>query len=125
MPEDGGPDRIGIALGALATGATGGAAVVLLGLALFRTTLAASLPLIVFAGIVAAATLGWSLGRDVSDTWRRGVTAALAVFGAMLLALLAAPADMLAGRLGLLCYTAVLAAVAVTAVRYNRRRAGR
>jgi hypothetical protein len=121
------PDRIGIALGALAAGAAAGAAVTLLGLAMFRAALANSrdsLPLILFAGIVSAATLGWSLSRAIADTWRRGVTAALAVFGALMLASLAAPADMVAGRAGLMGYAGVLAVLAVLAVRYNRRQIG-
>jgi hypothetical protein len=127
MPDGEARDRIGIALGALAAGAAAGAAVTLLGLAMFRTNLADardSLPLVLFAGIVSAATLGWSLSRAIADTWRRGVTAALAVFGALMLAALAAPADMIAGRAGLMGYAGVLAALAVLAVRYNRRQAG-
>jgi hypothetical protein len=127
MPDGEAPDRIGIALGALAAGAAAGAAVTLLGLAMFRPALADtrdSLPLVLFAGMVSAATLGWSLSRAVADTWRRGVTAALAVFGALMLAALAAPADMIAGRAGLMGYAGVLAALAVLAVRYNRRQAG-
>jgi hypothetical protein len=125
MPDGGAPDRIGIALGALAAGAAAGAAVTLLGLVMFRASLAESrdgLPLILFAGIVSAATLGWSLSRHLADVWRRGVTAALAVFGALMLAGLAAPADMVAGRAGLMGYAGLLAALAVLAVRYNRRR---
>jgi hypothetical protein len=127
MPDGEARDRIGIALGALAAGAAAGAAVTLLGLAMFRPNLADardSLPLVLFAGIVSAATLGWSLSRAIADTWRRGVTAALAVFGALMLAALAAPADMIAGRAGLMGYAGVLAALAVVAVRYNRRQAG-
>jgi len=127
MPDAGPPDRIGIALGALAAGAAAGGAVILLGLAMFRAALAAgrdSLPLVLFAGIVSAATLGWSLSRAIPDAWRRGVTAALAVAGALMLAGLAAPADMLAGRSGLMGYAGVLVVLAVLAVRYNRRQAG-
>jgi hypothetical protein len=127
MPDAGPPDRIGIALGALAAGAAGGAAVTLAGLAIFRAALADSrdsLPLILFAGIVSAAMLGWSLSRTIPDAWRRGVTAVLAVFGAMMLAGLAAPADMVAGRAGLMGYAGVLVLLAVLAVRYNRRQLG-
>ncbi len=121
------PDRIGVALGALAAGAAAGGAVILAGLAMFRPALAASrdgLPLVLFAGIVAAATLGWSLSRAIPDAWRRGVTAALAAVAALMLAGLAAPADMIAGRAGLVGYAAVLAVLAVLAVRYNRRQTG-
>jgi peptidoglycan/LPS O-acetylase OafA/YrhL len=127
MPEEDAPDRIGIALGALAAGATAGAAVTVLGLVMLRANLAESrdsLPLVLFAGIVSAAALGWSLGRAITDQWRRGVTAALAVFGALMLAGVAAPADMIAGRPGLMVYTAGLAVLAVLAVRDNRRRTG-
>jgi hypothetical protein len=127
MPDAAPPDRVGIALGALAAGAAAGGAVILVGLAIFRAALAASrdsLPLVLFAGIVSAATLGWSLSRAIADAWRRGVTAALAVVGALMLAGLAAPADMIAGRNGLMGYAGVLVVLAVLAVRYNRRQTG-
>jgi hypothetical protein len=114
-------DPIGVALGALAAGATGGAGVVGLGLLLFRNRLASLLPIFLFAGVVAAAAIAWTLARPITDWWRRGVTAALAVFGAMMLAALTAPADILAGRTGLGALTLVLALASGVTTRYALR----
>jgi hypothetical protein len=114
-------DPIGVALGALAAGATGGSGVVGLGLLLFRNRLASLLPILLFAGVVVAATIAWALARPITDWWRRGVTAALAVFGAMMLAALTAPADMFAQRVGLAALTVVLAVASGLATRYALR----
>jgi len=117
-------DLIGVAIGSIATGATAGAAVVTFGLLSFRDRLNESLPLVVFAGILAAALTAWLLADAlVGEAWRRGVTAALAVFAALLLAFLSAPADRVAGPAGLAIYAALLAAAAVWGARYTRRRA--
>ena len=117
-------DLIGVAIGSIATGATAGAAVVTFGLLSFRDRLSESLPLVVFAGILAAALTAWLLADAlVGEAWRRGVTAALAVFAALLLAFLSAPADRVAGPAGLAIYAALLAAAAVWGARYTRRRA--
>lgn len=102
------PDRVGVALASLAAGAAAGAGLVSAGLVLFRPVLHEALPLVLFAGIVTAAAAGWILSGPVADTWRRGVTAALAVFGAMMLAGLTAPADMIGGRGAVLAYAAGL-----------------
>jgi hypothetical protein len=115
------PDLIGVALGGLAAGAATGAAVVAAGLALLRHRLDPVLVLLPFAGIVAAATVAWLLAAPITDWWRRGVTAALAVFGAVMLAALTAPADMLGGRWALAAFALVLGAAAVGAARYARR----
>jgi hypothetical protein len=77
----------------------------------------------VVGGVVAAVASGWLLSRTIHDVWRRGVIAALSVFGASLLTLVAAPADMLAGRLGLVAYLVVLLVGAIGA-RAVARRAG-
>jgi hypothetical protein len=114
-------DPIGVALGAVAAGATGGAAAVGFGLLLFRTRLAALLPVFLFVGVVVAATLAWTLARPIADWWRRGVTAALAVFGAMMVAALTAPVDMAAGRAGLGCFAILLASASGLATRYAIR----
>jgi len=114
-------DPIGVALGALTAGATGGSGAVGLGLLLFRNRLASVLPAFLFAGVVVAATIAWTLARPITDWWRRGVTAALAVFGAMMLAALTAPADMLAERVGLAALTIVLLLASGLATRYALR----
>jgi hypothetical protein len=116
-------DLIGVAIGSIATGATAGAAVVTLGLLVFRDQLNQSLPLVVFAGILAAGLGAWLLADALAhETWRRGVTAVVAVFAGLLLAFLSAPADRLAGTAGLAVYAALLAAGAAVAARYTRGR---
>lgn len=108
-------------LGAFAAGATGGATVVALGLLLFRNQLTHLLSILVFAGIVVASALAWYLARPVADWWRRGVTAVMAVFGAMLLTALTAPLDMVAGQLGLAGFTIITLALSTAAARYSLR----
>ena len=115
------PDRIGVALGALGAGAATGAALVTLCLALFRQQLMTTLPLILFFGIVTAVATAWSLAGAIDDTWRRAVTATLAAFAGLMLAGLAAPADMIGGQIGLLVYAIVLAGCAGHAARVARR----
>ena len=110
-------DRIGIALGALAAGAAVGAALIAAGLGVFRPSIETALPLVVFGGIALAATTGWVVAGPIDDTWRRAVTATLAVFAALMLAGLAAPIDMVGGRIGLLAYSAALAVAGAVAVR--------
>lgn len=75
----------------------------------------------VVLGLVAAVTAGWMLTRPIPDHWRRGVVAALSVFGACLLALIAAPADMAAGRTGLTVYLVLLLTIALLAATAARR----
>jgi hypothetical protein len=117
-------DPVGVAIGSIGTGATAGAAVVTFGLLVFRDRLNESLPLVVFAGILTAALTAWLLADTLAgEAWRRGVTAALAVFAGLLLAFLSAPADRLAGRIGLTIYAVLLAAAAVWGARYTRQRA--
>jgi hypothetical protein len=86
-----------------------------------RARLEHLLPLLVFGGIVAAAAVGWGLAAPIADWWRRGLTASLAVFGALMLTALSAPADMIAGPAGLLAFAAVLLAVAALAARHSVR----
>jgi hypothetical protein len=115
------PDLIGVALGALASGAAGGAGAVTLALATLRTRLEYLLPLLVFGGIVTAAAVAWRLAAPITDWWRRGLTAALAVLGALMLTALSAPADLIAGPIGLLALAAVLLAAAGLAARHSVR----
>ena len=117
-------DLVGVAIGGIATGATAGAAAITFGLLIFRDRLNESLPLVVFAGVLAAAVTAWLLADALAgEAWRRGVVAALAVVAALLLAFLSAPADRLAGPAGLVVYAALLAAAALAGARYTRRRA--
>jgi hypothetical protein len=129
------PDLVGTALASIATGAAAGAAIMTTGVALLRTAQATTgegfavdtgfliLSAGVVLGIVAAAAAGWLLAHPIDDYWRRGVVAALSVFGACLLAMVAAPADIVAGRIGLTAYLVVLVVVALFA-RSAARRAG-
>lgn len=117
-PPPPGPDLIGVAVGALASGATAGAGVVTVALAGLRGRLEQLLPPIVFAGIVTAALVAWLLARPITDWWRRGLTAALGVFAALLLTALSAPADMIGGLPGLVTYSVVLLTAAGTAARH-------
>lgn len=123
MPTDdtGHADLIGVALGALAAGASTGAGVVTLALVALRHRLDQTLPLIVFAGIVTAVLVGWLLAGPITDWWRRGLTAALAVFAALMLTALSAPADMVGGVAGLVTYAVLLLAAAGVAARYSLR----
>ncbi len=82
------------------------------------------LPATLFFGIVTAASCGWLLAQRIGDDFRRGLTAALGVFGALLLAILAVPADILGRVAGLAVYLTALAAAAVATVRKARRSAG-
>ncbi len=129
------PDPIGTALASIGAGAATGAAMMTAGVVVLRTVQRADasalsvdtgfliLSVAVVGGVVAAVASGWLLSRTIHDVWRRGVIAALSVFGASLLTLVAAPADMLAGRLGLVAYLVVLLVGAIGA-RAVARRAG-
>lgn len=119
------PDLIGVALGGLTAGSATGAAAVTVGLVVLRDRLTDILPLLLFAGIVVAVTVAWGLSAPIADWWRRGITAALAIFGSMMLTALTAPVDMLGGRVTLAGFALVLLLVAGLAVRYTRRSANR
>ena len=105
----------------MAAGAAVGAGTVTMALVALRARLEHLLPLLVFGGIVTAAAVAWRLAAPIADWWRRGLTAALAVFGALMLTALSAPADMIAGPAGLLAFAAVLLAAAGVATRYSVR----
>jgi hypothetical protein len=114
-----------VALGALAAGAATGAGVATLALVALRARLAHALPPLVFAGIVSAVVVGWILASPIADWWRRGLTAALAVFGALILLFLSAPADMLGGDAGLVTYAVLLLTAAGIAARHGLRSGSR
>lgn len=113
-------DPVGTALASIAAGATTGAAVITAGAFVLRLLQRRSAqPLdqdVGFAvmtastlgGLAAAVASGWLRSRPIEEPWRRGVVATLSVFGAVLLGLIAAPADMLAGPPGLGAYLALL-----------------
>src|SRR5882724_5134091 len=85
-PPVAGPDKIGVALGAVGAGASFGGAVVVAGLLVFRSwqasgaVLPANFPLLsgpLFAGIVSSVVIAWRESRPVQDVWHRGVVCGL------------------------------------------------
>ncbi len=127
-------DPVVRALGGLATGAATGAAVITTGLLVLRTvqrgrvaetqdTAFVILGASVLLGLIAAAASGWLLSGGIEEAWRRGVTATLAVFGMLMLSLVAVPADLLAGRAGLVGYLVLLSAGGAWSLVHARRAA--
>ena len=110
-------DPVGTALASIGAGASTGAACITLGLILFRTVgpAEAIIPAALFLGVVVAVTAAWVLSRPIADYYRRGTTAAIGAFAALLLSGLAVPADMLAGVYGLSVYLLLLIAICVWA----------
>jgi hypothetical protein len=112
----------GLATGATAGGATMTAgAIVLRSLEPARDAGFAVLTAGIMSGVAVAGTLAAALTRGVEDAWRRGAAAIVAAFGACLLALVAAPADLLAGRAGLASYGVLLLGVAAWSWHRARR----
>lgn len=116
-------DPVGTALSSIGAGASTGAAVMTSGVLLIRVlqTTDSALPAeqnaaiisaSMFLGIFAAVATGWLRTRTIADQWRRGVTAAVSVFGAAILAVFATAADTIGGSVGLACYLVLLIAVA-------------
>jgi hypothetical protein len=129
-------DPVGTALASIAAGATTGAAAIALGTLMVRMTqqagasdapetAAAVLSASLIIGITLAAGTGWMLTAAVEDLWRRGVTAAVSVLGASLLAVVTLPLDALVGQPALLVYASLLAVGAVIATRAARRNAAK
>lgn len=125
-------DPVGLALASIGAGALTGAAAITAGLIVVRSAFTDTGPAgaggtvlstALFLGIVAAAAVGWTLTRPIDDAFRRGVTAAVAVFGGLLLAGLAVPADMVGRVAGLAAYLGLLLAADVWAIRRARRAA--
>lgn len=123
-------DPVGLALASIGAGAFAGAAAITAGLIVVRSAFVATEPAgpgatvlstALFLGIAAAAGTGWLLTRPIDDVFRRGVTAAVAVCGGLLLAGLAVPADMLGRVAGLAIYLALLVAAGGWAIRRARR----
>lgn len=128
-------DPVGLALASLGAGSTTGATVITAGMIVLRTlqasrgvagSLNAGFVVVwgaLLAGIAAAVVTAWALTRMLDDTWRRGVVGALSVFGAILLAGIGMPVDLLAGRTGLAVYLLTLVAAAVFTLSAARRSA--
>jgi hypothetical protein len=75
----------------------------------------------VSVGLLVAIIAAWYLTHPIDDLWRRGVAAGMAVFGTVLLTIVAAPLDAVAGMVGLAAYLLVLAVAAVRFVRAARK----
>ena len=129
-------DPVGTALWSIGAGATTGAAAMTAGVLVVRLLQARDpapsvdvsaliLTTSVFVGLVAAVATGWLRTRVVPDPWRRGVTAAVAVFGAALVGVVATAADTIAGWQGLAAYLTLLFAAAVFTHRQAARAAQR
>ena len=124
-------DPIGVALGSIGTGATGGAAVITLGIVVLRTLQSPDptaltqddqfliISVGLAAGITTAVTTSLALSRTIPTLWRRGVTAGVSVFAATILATVAAPIDLTSGGVGLIIYVALL----LGAANYSRKKA--
>ncbi len=119
-------DPVGTALASIGAGASTGAALIAAGLIAFRTAGSAEalIPISLFVGIVAAVAVAWVLSRPIADYFRRGLTAALGVLAALMLAGLAVPADMVGGAAGLAVYLMLLVALDVHAVLKARKAGG-
>jgi hypothetical protein len=128
-------DPIVVALGSIAAGSAASAAVITAGLIILRTVQRggpdgggpeiqlALLGTMLFTGLAVGIAAAWTLSRPIADLWRRGVTSALSVFGATVLAAVAAPADLLAGRVGLAAYLILLVFAALYTSRATRKAA--
>lgn len=113
-------DPVGTALFSVGAGATTGAAVMTGGVAALRYLQAGGEPdpNLAFAivtgtalgGLAAAVATGWVCTGPIDDRWRRAVTAAVSAFGAVLLALVATPVDLLLGTPGIAGYLVLLVA---------------
>lgn len=125
-------DPVGLAVASIGAGAAAGAALIAAGAALLRVlqrgaagpvadAAFAILGISLFCGIAAAVIVGWLTARAIRESWRRGVIAALSVFGAFPLAMLAAPADLAGGPAGLGAYLVAL----LVMLRYTRAAARR
>ena len=126
-------DPVGTALAGIGAGATSGAACMTVGVLLLRLaqqgdpeslardTGGLLLSATVTVGLLVAIFTAWYLTRPIEDLWRRGVAAGMAVFGTVLLTIVAAPLDAVAGVVGLAAYLLILAVAAVRFVRTARK----
>ena len=126
-------DPVGTAVSSIGAGATSGAVPMTAGVFALRLLQSgdpssvspdlggAILSVAVSTGLLVAVAIGWLRSRRIDDIWRRGVTAAVSVFGTVILAVLAAPVDTVAGTPGLGAYLAALLIAAIA----SHRAAGR
>ena len=127
------PDGIVVALSSIALGAfTGGLFMTAgtLAVRVFPTEVTGSespafvvLTVAVALGFGGAIVTAFGASRPVDNLWRRAVIGAIALFGAAILSVLAAPIDMFAGPGGLIAWLALLLAGWGAAL-HTRRRAG-
>lgn len=118
-------------LSSIAAGAGGGAVVATLGvMTAWTMTNRGWMPLgdpanLVFVvtglGLVVALRLGWSLSQGETQSWRRGVAAVLAAFGAVGLGAASMPIEMFYSRTYTVGYLVVLMAVTVVTARLARK----
>jgi uncharacterized membrane protein (DUF441 family) len=126
-------DPVGTALASIAAGATSGAAVLTAGVLALRILQSGEpsalspdvggliLSTAVSVALLVAVTVTWLRSRPVADIRRRGVAAAVAVFGMVILAAFAPLADTLGGTVGLGVSLALFVAAAFAAHRAARR----
>jgi hypothetical protein len=124
-----------LAVGSAAAGAAFGAAATTAGVTLFRTLQSQNrllsgdegfwmITAALLAGVGCAFATAWILAKKVPDLWRRGAAGFIAIFGSLLLSGAAAPADALAGKIGLLAYLLALLGAGTWSLTRARRAAG-
>jgi len=128
-------DALAIGLGALATGAGLGGAVVTLAqifVELLQTRLepadyqrVAGDPLMagLFAGIAVAALFAWRRSTPLENLWQSGVIGVLSAVGALLIGFLAAVADRFLGLVGMIAWGLLSVACGVLGSRWAVRAA--
>ena len=128
-------DPLAIGLGALATGAGLGGAVVTLAqifVELLQTRLepadyqrVAGDPLMagLFAGIAVAALFAWRRSTPLENLWQSGVIGVLSAVGALLIGFLAAVADRFLGLVGMIAWGLLSVACGVLGSRWAMRAA--
>ena len=134
-PETPQKDALAIGLGALATGAGLGGAVVTLAqifVELLQTRLepadyqrVAGDPLMagLFAGIAVAALFAWRRSTPLENLWQSGVIGVLSAVGALLIGFLAAVADRFLGLVGMIAWGLLSVACGVLGSRWAVRAA--
>ena len=128
-------DPVGTAVGSIGAGATSGAVLMTGGVLVLRLLQSgdpasvspdvggAILSTAVSTGLLAAVAVAWLRSRPIDDVWRRGVSAAAAAFGTVILSALAAPVDAVAGSAGLGAYLVALLIATVASHRAAARAA--
>lgn len=127
-------DPVAQALASIGAGAAVGAVLITSGLVVLRSVQSnrgisaednlafTVLTVALLAGVAAGAAHAWRLAKGIEDVWRRAVTAGIAALLACVLAGIAVPADLVAGRIGLGVYgVALLVSGGWATVRARRR----